>query len=272
MNTVFLRFAAPLQSWATSRVTGNIVRTERVPSRSGVVGLLAASLGAPRDAWPAWLADLMIEVRSEWTGEFIDDFQTINPRDEDLEYQQRTYTLMTGKRWIKSAHFTPDGEGGTAIVRRTYLANAEFLVAITAERHFDELVAAIRAPKFSTYPGRKAFAPVFPFYLGVGDASLLESLPTAERAVSVAKRCADERRDAEQLDESEVQPVVKELRIDTFLPGSLNAQGEEGPNLAARVPSQVIRSQNVDQTWRTVTVPKLERKEWVRSIGESLAR
>lgn len=83
VTAVYLRFAAPLQSWATSRVTGNIVRTERRPTRSAIVGLIAGALGALRDAWPAWLADLKIEVRTEYTGEYIDDFQTINPRDED---------------------------------------------------------------------------------------------------------------------------------------------------------------------------------------------
>lgn len=159
-----------------------------------MVGLLAASLGAPRDEWPEWLADLKVEVRSEWTGEFVDEFQTINPRDEDLEYQQRTYPLLTGKRWIKSTHFTPDAEGGTSIVRRTYLANAEFIVALSSSSHFDELVTAIRAPKFTTYLGRKAFAPVFPFYLGVGDLSLLNSLPTLQGRVcryrTTRRRCS----------------------------------------------------------------------------------
>lgn len=272
MNAVFLRFAAPLQSWATSRVTGNIVRTERSPSRSGVVGLLAASLGAPRDEWPEWLADLKVEVRSEWTGEFVDEFQTINPRDEDLEYQQRTYPLLTGKRWIKSTHFTPDAEGGTSIVRRTYLANAEFIVALSSSSHFDELVTAIRAPKFTTYLGRKAFAPVFPFYLGVGDLSLLNSLPTLQRAGVPVPYNTEAVQFAGQENLEEPTKNYKELRIDSYAPEKLSTGGSPLGTGAASVPSQVIRSQGVSQTWRTVSVPEVSRKEWIDDVSESLAR
>lgn len=40
---------------------------------------------------------------------------------------------------------------------------------------------ALSHPEFSIYLGRKAFAASFPFYLGVGDASLLTQLPALAR-------------------------------------------------------------------------------------------
>ena len=48
MNTLLLRLAGPMQSWGTqSRFT--IRDTGYEPSKSGVIGLLCAALGKPRD-------------------------------------------------------------------------------------------------------------------------------------------------------------------------------------------------------------------------------
>ena len=49
MATLLLRLAAPLQSWgAESKFDTR--RTGREPTKSGVIGLLAAALGIRRDA------------------------------------------------------------------------------------------------------------------------------------------------------------------------------------------------------------------------------
>lgn len=77
----------------------------------------------------------------------------------------------------KNLVFTPDAQGGTSIVNRTYLADTEFIVRITAEGRTEEIDQALRSPRFSTYLGRKAFPAVFPFYLGVGNSELLCQFP-----------------------------------------------------------------------------------------------
>lgn len=180
--STYLRLAAPLQSWATARVTGNVVRTQNEPTEDALRGLVAASLGAKRGQWPRWLGELQFAIRTDRHGELVDEFQTINPRDEDLEFQRRLYALIHGKGWTKSAHFTPDGQNLTAIVRRTYLADAEFLVEVQAGEHAGEVTRALRHPRFTPYLGRKAFAPTFPYYLGIGEPGLLQELPTGSRS------------------------------------------------------------------------------------------
>ncbi len=180
-ESLYIRLAGPLQSWAGPRVTGNVVRTEPRPTRSGLEGLLAGALGWPQNRWEDWIHSVNFIIRSDRPGSRIDEYQTINPRDEDLDYQRRAYLLTFGKRWIKRAHFTPDGQNKTSIVNRTYLADAEFLVEIQASDHFSALVDALRQPHFTTYLGRKAFAPAFPFFLGVGESGSLKVLPTAQR-------------------------------------------------------------------------------------------
>ncbi len=70
---------------------------------------------------------------------------------------------------------------GNALVHRSYIGGATFLVEVNAPGHEEELLEALRSPGFSPYLGRKAFAPTFPFVLGVGDENLLGSLPTVSR-------------------------------------------------------------------------------------------
>lgn len=49
MSTLLLRLAAPLQAWGTESKFESR-RTQREPSKSGVIGMLAAALGLRRDA------------------------------------------------------------------------------------------------------------------------------------------------------------------------------------------------------------------------------
>jgi CRISPR-associated protein Cas5/CasD subtype I-E len=189
MNSVFIRLAAPLQSWAKERLTGNIVHTEPFPTRTGIEGLMAASLGVFRSEWkregtlPAdldWIRRAEIAVRVEKRGEIIDEFQTINPRKENDPFARRMHMVLTSKKPVKLPQFTPDARNFTAIVRRTYLSGAEYLVSIAAGEYNRKLFCALRSPVFSLYLGRRAFAPTFPFFLGFGNSRLLYELPTIQ--------------------------------------------------------------------------------------------
>ncbi|ADK27820.1 type I-E CRISPR-associated protein Cas5/CasD [Corynebacterium pseudotuberculosis] len=69
----------------------------------------------------------------------------------------------------------------TSIIQRTYLAEAEFIVEVASDTHGELLRDALRAPKFSTYLGRKAFAPAFPFFLGAtADVDVLHRIPACD--------------------------------------------------------------------------------------------
>ena len=155
-EALYIRLAGPLQSWAGPAITGNFVRTEPRPTRSGLVGLLAGACGYGRGEYPEWLTQLHFQIREDNRG-------TLGQRPT--------------KKLLNS---TPDGQGLTAITERTYIADGEFIVQIKAgSREHQELLAEkLQQPHFVTYLGRKAFAPSFPFYLGVGPDDILARIPT----------------------------------------------------------------------------------------------
>lgn len=177
-DSIYIRLAGPLQSWAGAAVTGNIVRTEEVPSPRSLRGLLAGALGYKRDEVPEWLEHIHFTVRQDRRATFVDDFHTINQRTGEEKFRRRLLLAQGMKAGsAKNLVFTPDAQGGTSIVNRTYLADTEFIVRITAEGRTEEIDRALRSPRFSTYMGRKAFPAVFPFYLGVGNSELIYQLP-----------------------------------------------------------------------------------------------
>lgn len=178
MTSLYLRFAGPYQSWAGARATGNHVNTADIPTRSGITGLVAAALGARRGEWPLWLDELEIEVRVDNPGRIEKDFQTINPRPEAQPFIERIWAA-SAQKGKAPASFTPDAQKGTSIVRRTYLAGAEFLVRVSHLDRVEELAAAFASPGFSPYLGRRAFAPAFPLLLGAGPDGLLSEAPSA---------------------------------------------------------------------------------------------
>src|SRR5258706_11213757 len=75
MSTLLLRLAAPMQSWGTQ--SRFVVRdTGLEPSKSGVIGLLCAALGRPREAPMEDLARLRMGVRVDREGVMQTDYHT----------------------------------------------------------------------------------------------------------------------------------------------------------------------------------------------------
>lgn len=67
MATLLLRLAAPLQAWgADSKFETR--KTGREPTKSGVIGLLAAALGLRRDEREALLRLTGCGLASAWSG------------------------------------------------------------------------------------------------------------------------------------------------------------------------------------------------------------
>lgn len=145
MNALLLRLAGPMQSWGTqSRFT--VRDTGLEPSKSGVLGLLCAALGRPRDQPLDDLAALNMAVRVDREGRVARDYHTA----------------------LDVAH--ADGSGTTTVVSsRYYLADADFLVALTGP---DDLLArlhtALARPHWQLCLGRKSFLPGRPVYVSDG--------------------------------------------------------------------------------------------------------
>ncbi|MGH8922940.1 MAG: type I-E CRISPR-associated protein Cas5/CasD [Actinomycetes bacterium] len=149
MTALLLRLAGPLQSWGTSsRFTRRA--TDRMPSKSGIVGLLAAASGRRRTDPLEELLTLQFAVRAEQAGQLERDFQT---------------AARNGER-------TP-----VSVSTRHYLADAVFLAAVEGDPALLEgLLASLRRPQFPLYLGRRSCPPVGPIELGLRDGSAVDAL------------------------------------------------------------------------------------------------
>ncbi|MDA8094657.1 MAG: type I-E CRISPR-associated protein Cas5/CasD [Betaproteobacteria bacterium] len=165
MPTLLLRLSGPMQSWGTTsrfdqRDTG------KEPSKSGVIGLLAASLGIDREAWNEdlqALATLTMGVRHDRSGVLKRDYQTAGCATTDR---------------IKRADGTLSEDGVTS--QRYYLADAVYLVGLegTDRGLLERAHAALLNPVWPLALGRKSYVPAEPVWLegGVVDAPLRSAL------------------------------------------------------------------------------------------------
>jgi CRISPR system Cascade subunit CasD len=164
-----LRLAGPLQSWgASSRFARRA--TERAPTKSGVLGLLAAAQGRDRRADVSDLAALTFAVRLDQPGTRVRDYQT--------------------------AHHG-DTERSMPVSERFYLADAVFVAAVQGdEAVINALSAAVRAPVYLPFLGRRSCPPSRPVDLGVHRGGLWQALSAEPWQASawVQRRRARERR------------------------------------------------------------------------------
>lgn len=163
MPTLMLRLAAPLQSWGSSSKF-EIRTTEKMPTKSGVVGMLAAALGYGRDNDLSTLNALKFGVRADREGEDITDFHMAHEED------------FWKKHEGKYAHLTT----------RHYLSDAVFLVGLEGDADLlIKLENALRAPRFPLFLGRRSCPPTLPIVIGIRDlplkAALYEELPLCEK-------------------------------------------------------------------------------------------
>ena len=90
MSTLLLRLAAPMQAWGSdSRF--EVRRTGREPTKSGVIGLLAAALGRSRADSIDDLCQLRFGVRVDQEGQLLRDFHTAHQGTKTAYVTQRYY-------------------------------------------------------------------------------------------------------------------------------------------------------------------------------------
>lgn len=136
MSTLLLRLAAPLQSW------GNEAKfdrrgTERVPTKSGVIGMIAAALGRARNESVEDLSKLRFGVRVDKDGTLIQDFHTVQWKDSAVTY-------------------------------RYYLADAVFLAGLEGEEEvLLQIDRALNFPAYPLYLGRRSCPPEGRVSLGI---------------------------------------------------------------------------------------------------------
>lgn len=158
MSVLLLRLAGPMQSWGTqSRFSHRDTGLE--PSRSGVIGLLCAALGRPRDHSLDDFLPLKMAVRVDHEGRLMRDYHTA----QNVRRADTTKTLQE-----------------TVLSERFYLADADFLVGLEGDSEFlMKLETAVRSPVWVLSLGRKSFVPSLPVAVGVNDGRLMEVLRSA---------------------------------------------------------------------------------------------
>jgi CRISPR system Cascade subunit CasD len=138
---------APMQSWGVeSQFT--IRDTGLEPSKSGVLGLICAAMGRPREAELTDLANMRMGVRVDREGRLRSDYQ------------------------IAQRVLSSDGKGVKSGVtsRRYYLSDAAFLVGLESKdlSRLECIQQALLHPVWMLFLGRKAFTPAAPVWLQDG--------------------------------------------------------------------------------------------------------
>lgn len=155
MSVLLLRLAGPLQSWgADSRFQTRSTRRE--PTKSGVLGLLAAAKGRRRTDSIEDLLTLRFGVRTDQPGTVVRDFQTAHD-------------------W---AHLDRKGDApAMPLSNRFYLSDAVFIAGVEGDRNLLQgLNEAIHDPEFPLYLGRRSCPAEGQVSLGVQDNELMFTL------------------------------------------------------------------------------------------------
>jgi CRISPR system Cascade subunit CasD len=167
-----LRLAGPLQSWGL-RSAFNRRETSSEPTKSGVIGLLAAAAGLSREDPLDELLPLRLGVRVDQAGTLLRDYHTVS------DYRGRP--LPQSGVNAKGVQRPTSPVKHTHVTVRYYLQDAVFVAAVAGPRALVEaLDHAVRSPAFPLALGRRSCPPTQPVSLGVheGDlAAVLEAQP-----------------------------------------------------------------------------------------------
>lgn len=154
MKTILLKFAGPLQSWGTDS-NFETRHTDTHPSKSAVIGLLAASLGLRRDNQDICrLNELSYAVRVDQEGTLIRDYHTAH-------------------------QYKPNGDlKRTYVTNRYYISDAVFVAAVSHEDSawIESIAQALKSSYFQPFLGRRSIPLTADFYMGIFDGGIIDVL------------------------------------------------------------------------------------------------
>ncbi|MFC0863423.1 type I-E CRISPR-associated protein Cas5/CasD [Sphaerimonospora cavernae] len=181
-----LRLAGPLQSWG-DQSEFNRRDTRPQPTKSGVIGLLAAAAGHPREEPLGDLLGLTMGVRVDQEGTLLRDYHAVS------DYQGRP--LPQAGVSAKGVQKPTSPAKYTHVTQRFYLQDAVFVAAVAGPAPLMESLAkAITHPAFPLALGRRSCIPSQPILLGITYESILEVLTTQPWQAGDHARAAFERR------------------------------------------------------------------------------
>lgn len=201
MDFLAFRLYAPLASWGEAAV-GEHRPSYDYPSRSAIIGLLAAALGIRRhdDAALAALADSVATAVAVYsTGKLLRDYHTAQvPSAKDLKkrpHRTRADELSVPRRDLNTILSTRDYRQDALAVVLLWLRRADRGVSLA------QIEQALRTPRFVLYLGRKSCPPALPMQPHCVSA---DSLAAALAAAQFAP--IDGLRDAERVQRMAFEP------------------------------------------------------------------
>ncbi|MFD7641712.1 type I-E CRISPR-associated protein Cas5/CasD [Kitasatospora sp. NPDC059795] len=166
LAVLVLRLAGPLQSWG-DRSAFNRRDSRPQPTKSGVVGLLAAAEGRPREADITDLVGLRLGVRIDQPGTLLRDYHTVS----DYRGRPLPQAGVNAKGLQKPTSPAKD----THVTHRYYLQDAVFVAAVQGPAALVTALAdAVRRPAFPLALGRRSCVPTQPIALGAMRGTTLE--------------------------------------------------------------------------------------------------
>lgn len=160
---LILRLDGPMQAWGTHTYE-DFRPSNLYPTRSGLLGLLAACLGIDRDdhaGQAALAASVEFSVRVDTA---VARFDRDRPMKKPGVKLPDFHTVMDARKVDGKANKFP------VVSRREYLFDAAFSVAVGAKPDaaytLDVIAAALRRPLYTPTLGRRACPPTRPMFDG----------------------------------------------------------------------------------------------------------
>lgn len=148
-NVLLLKISPPMQSWGVSDKFTVFRKTNRYPTKSGVIGMIASSLGWDRDHDLSRLASLRMGVRIDSKG--------------SMEYDYQTARAV--------------GDKNSKLSKKYYLEDAVFIVGLESDdiEWLHEIMDALNDPVYTIFAGRKSY-PLNPdMVMGIKTGESIES-------------------------------------------------------------------------------------------------
>lgn len=253
---LLFRLYGPIASWGEIAV-GESRHSAAYPSRSALVGLLAAALGIRRDDDEAQLAlasGCRIAVKVLSAGTPLRDYHTVQapPQRKNLVYRTRAQELAN--RQVLE----------TLLSMREYRCDSLAVVAVealsSARWTLDELRTALRNPVFPLYLGRKSCPPALPLAPEVITAgNLANAFATKQRSL-LALAAKSNRAEAEW-------PTPEDERVLRLRRETVRYYWEDGMEAGMEPDMQVMRQDQPLSRRRWQFAP---RREYVRLERENV--
>ena len=218
MANLLLRLSAPLQSWG-SESKFETRRTEKFPTKSGVIGLIASALGYSREDSLEKLNALKFGVRIDHEGELIRDYHVAKTKDTSY------------------------------VTNRYYLSDAVFLAGIeTNDTAFlDEIETALKNPVFPLFLGKRSCPPTMPLFQGIRQTDLLTALRN-EPLLYKQRSYLEMLRNRKSISSLTAIPLRKSFGMCQFLSAKQTGNlvsGTSGANMPKSPHSRILSRQHI---------------------------